>query len=132
MQVTLAQEMAQLGWELPEEARAAWAVGEAAALAAWARPGEARAARAAWAVGEAALAAWARPGEARAARAAGAGGEAALAAWARPGEARAAGAAQPEVAVLTLPMVQVGLVELPGRRAAAVVVAEREKPLVHR
>ena len=86
MQVTLAQEMAQLGWELPEEARAAWAVGEAAALAAWARPGEARAAR----------------------------------------------AAQPEVAVLTLPMVQVVLVELPGRRAAALVVAEREKPLVHR
>ena len=110
MQVTLAQEMAQLGWELPEEARAAWAVGEAAALAAWARPREARAARAAWVVGEAA----------------------ALAAWARPGEARAAGAAQPEVAVLTLPMVQVVLVELPGRRAAALVVAEREKPLVHR
>ena len=86
MQVNSAQEMAQLGWVLPEEARAAWAVQEAAALAA----------------------------------------------WARPGEARAAGAAQPEVAVLTLPMVQVVLVELPGRRAAALVVAEREKLLVPR
>ena len=107
MQVNSAQEMAQLGWVLPEEARAAWAVGEAAALAAWARPGEARAA---WAVQEAAaLAAWARPGEARAA-------------WAEP---------QPEV-VLTLPMVQVVLVELPGRRAAALVAAEREKLLVPR
>ena len=108
MQVNSAQEMAQLGWVLPEEARAAWAVEEAAALAAWARPGEARAA---WAVQEAAaLAAWARPGEARAA-------------WAEP---------QPKVAVLTLPMVQVVLVELPGRRAAALVVAEREKLLVPR